>query len=100
MNKEISLSSQKLQHELFLLNSLLVITPKRKEQPKMSYDVEQSKTPVQNMQADFDNHDSINLKQEDMSGTSNARVVIQKPNQNKGRENKTITTKKNGKNYN
>ncbi len=82
---------------MFLLDALLTITPTRKEQPKIAYDAEQSKHLVQNMQVEFDNHDSISLSQEELSDTSKARVVKQKPNQNEERENKT--TKKNVENY-
>ena len=87
MNKEMDSTLQKLQHGLFLLDQLLAITPKREEQPKIAYDTEQSKAPVQNMQAEFEDHDSINLTQEDLRYTTNARVLKQKPNQNEERGN-------------
>ena len=38
MDKEMDSALQKLQHELFLLNSLLAITPKCKEKKKKKDD--------------------------------------------------------------
>ena len=60
----------------------------------MKDDVEQSKPSVQNIQNEFDNHDSRSLTQKNLSSISNSRVVKQKLNQNEEWENITTTTKK------
>ena len=49
INKEMDLALKKLQNELLLFDPSIAITPKRKEQPKIVYDTDETQLAVQNM---------------------------------------------------